>query len=69
MLGDVIQFILTLFQWLGDYISQAVVDPIKALAVGGLFIIAGYLGRAFVALGILIIAVSLILYAARLLAH
>ena len=66
---DVIQFILMFFQWLGDYISQAVMDPIRALMLGGLFIIAGYLGRALTALGILIIVVSLILYAARLLAH
>jgi len=66
---DVIPFLIEFFQWLGQYLAQAVGDPIKAAVFGLLLIAAGYMGRALTALGIGIIAVSLILYALGLLAH
>jgi len=69
MSGDVISFIMALFQWLGSYISQAVMDPVKATVVGVLFIFSGYLGRALTAIGIVIIAVSLFLYATHILVY
>jgi len=67
--ADVVPFLIELFRWLGQYIAQAVGDPIKAAVLGLMLIAAGYMGRALTALGIGIIAVSLILYALSVLAH
>jgi len=67
--ADVIPFLIQFFQVLGNYLAQAVGDPIKAAVFGLLLIAAGYMGRALTALGIGLIAVSLILYALSVLAH
>jgi len=63
---DVIPFLIQFFQWLGNYLAAAVGDPVKAAVFGLILIAAGYMGRALTALGIGIIAVSLILYALSL---
>jgi len=67
--ADVIPFLIQFFQVLGNYLAQAVGDPIKAAVFGLILIAAGYMGRALTALGIGLIAVSLILYALSILAH
>jgi len=64
--ADVIPFLIQFFQWLGNYLAQAVGDPVKAAVLGLILIAAGYMGRALTALGIGLIAVSLILYALSL---
>jgi len=64
--ADVIPFLIQFFQALGNFLAQAVCDPIKATVFGLLLIAAGYMGRALTALGIGLIAVSLILYALSL---
>jgi len=64
--ADVIPFLIQFFQVLGNYLAQAVGDPVKAAVLGLILIAAGYMGRALTALGIGLIAVSLILYALSL---
>jgi len=67
--ADVVPFLIEFFKWLGNFIAAAVGDPIKAAVFGLILIAAGYMGRALTALGIGVIAVSLVLYAISHLAH
>jgi len=57
-----IQLILQLLQQLGGYLAASVQNVVQGTVLGLLLILAGYMGRALVALGIGVIAVTLILY-------
>jgi len=56
------QMILELLRQFGGYIAASIQNVIQGTVLGLLLILAGYMGRALVALGIGIIAVTLILY-------
>jgi len=60
--ADAAAFLLEFLKWLGQYLATAVGDPAKAAVLGLVLIAAGYMGRALTALGIGVIAVSVLLY-------
>jgi len=60
--ADAVVFLLEFLRWLGDYLAHAVQDPGRAAVLGLVLIAAGYMGRVLVALGVGVIAVSVILY-------